>query len=762
MLVSLNWLSEFCELPTPSQLVEDFNRIGFEIESDETKGKGLTKIVVGHILEFKNHPDADRLRIASVDIGTDTVQIVTAAENVNTGDKIPVSLPGAILANGMKIKKGKLRGVESNGMMCSAVECGLTDTSPGVWVLPENTPVGVDFIKEAQLKDTILDIAILPNRGDALSLIGLARECQALYGTNKAVKFDPKYSSKGKQSSITCQVDQTICSYYRAQKISGVLNKTTPLQYQTRLYYSGFKPKTWLVDVTNIVMIETGQPLHAFDADGVNEINVTKANNETVQLLNEKEYKLSPNVSVVKVNQSIAAIAGIMGARQYEVSELSTAIILESAIFDAVDVRQGTKALGVRSESSARFEKSVDPSGLQLAVARVLQLLSMHDNIEINQEIVVGQPLTLSAQIDVDIVKLNQFLGTNYGFSDLKKQLTPLGFKVNKAQVTVPSWRANDCQEWPDIAEEMCRFSGIEDIIPKAIESNIEINHDDVWIKRQQFQTAAIHLGLTEVIPFPLNEKDRIPNQPLILNPISPELTELRSNAVSSLLNIAAVNASRHQRPCRLFTIGPAWDQKGTEYCHFSALLQGSSHFEPHLETHKTSVDFYQMKGILDQLLGGVKYDLVASTEEILHPGQSADMIIKGTKVGFFGMLHPTLQKQQRIDKSAVLEFNVSEVPMEIRNYDLITKFPATTRDVTYIMPADQQVQDIIDILFANKPTICDSIVLCGYYKKDTEVNVSFRMIYQSPERSLEMAEVNQTHQTFAEAVIKKLPCRFP
>lgn len=761
MLVSLNWFKEFAIFPDEGTLIHDLNCIGFEVEGVHYKGRNLSKIVVGHIKEFKAHPDADRLRVAQVDIGSDTIQIVTAAENVNEGDKIPVSLHGATLAGGLKIKKGKLRGVESNGMMCSAVECGLTDTSPGVWVLPTDTPVGVDFIEVAGLVDTVLDISILPNRGDALSLLGLARECHALYGESKS--FSPKEIAPTQQSNITCEVDPNFCSYYRAQKISGVHNKSTPLQFQTKLYYSGFRPLSWLVDVTNIVMIETGQPMHAFDAANIESIRATLAQGQSVELLNEKTYTLDATIPIIEYNGRIEAVAGVMGARESEVNDATNSIVLETALFDSVVVRKATKTLGVRSESSNRFEKHVDAEGLMIGVARVHELLAMHDDIHVYEPAVKGDLAQQTTTIDIHMDTINQFLGTSYSLDEVKQQLSPLGFEVDGTQVHVPSFRANDCQEWPDIAEEMCRFSGIEEVNPAPMVHMLRVQHHPLWMKRQDFQQRALHLGLTEVVPFPLLEND-VDGQPAILNPITPELTALRSNALKSLIDIAAFNATRHPLPCRLFSMGPVWSSNGDEHWHFSALIAGDRHHEPHASAHQRGIDFYYIKGVVEQLLGH-EFDVQRSDNSRLHPGQSADILVDGSTIGCFGILHPSIQSKRKLGVCGLIEFNLAAVGVRSKHqYQLISKYPSTTRDVTYIMDHGVSVGDALAILRTNKPTACESIILCGVYQKpgSDEVNVSFRMIYQDNEGSLEMVEVNAIHKTFAEEVVQKLPCRFP
>ena len=320
-------------------------------------------------------------------------------------------------------------------------------------------------------------------------------------------------------------------------KITGV-QSDTPIEYQTRLYYTGFRPVSWIVDVTNIAMCETGQPMHAFEADGVSTITATFGNGESTQLLNEKTYKLTNEIPIINVNNHPAAVAGVMGAKEHEVQCHTSDIILETAQFDSSVIRKTTKRLGVRSESSNRFEKHVDSSSLTLGIARVHELLSMHDTISVYKPVESGALEQKSAVIDIDIEKINQLLGTSYTLKDIHRQLSPLGFHCTESQINVPSWRFNDCKEWPDIAEEMCRFSGIETIKSKKISEAMVINHDPKWTTIKKIQFEAVQLGLTEVIPFPLLEKTNN-TQPVILNPISSELSQLQQSGEKSLLAIA-------------------------------------------------------------------------------------------------------------------------------------------------------------------------------------------------------------------------------
>ncbi|MBL6723246.1 MAG: phenylalanine--tRNA ligase subunit beta [Candidatus Margulisbacteria bacterium] len=763
MLISLNWLSEFCTFPNADALVNDLNRIGFEVESVEHKGTELASIMVGQIREIQPHPDADRLQITQVNIGSDTVQIVTAATNISVGDKVPVSLPGATLSGGLQIKKGKLRGVASNGMMCSAVECGLTDSSPGIWVLPPDTPVGVDFIDHAELHDTILDISILPNRGDALSYIGLARECHALYGQV------PTPAAKGvvphkPTPPITCTIDADFCRYYRAQKISGISNTHTPLTFQTRLYYTGFRPLHWIVDVTNIAMCETGQPMHAFDARNVSDISVTCANGGTIELLNEKTVDLQPGLPIIALNSTPSAIAGVMGGVNHCVTDTTTDIILETALFDAPTIRKAAKTCTVRSESSHRFEKNVDASGLTHCINRVLDLFGIGSDITVYAPIEVGNATVESTTINVNYDNINQFLGTNLPIDAIQSQLHPLGFICHPNHVEVPSWRALDCQEWPDIAEEIVRFTGLDIISPTPISDAIPLKKDPHHMRLNALEADAVSLGLTQVIPFPMCEKNT-PEQPIIENAITPQLSQLRANALASLIGIAQTNAARHPQPCRLFSIGPVWDSECNESTHFSALIQGPLHYQPHLSEHQCPINFFDVKGMVEQLLKHNNTRIDRSTHEALHPGQSADIYVDDAKIGYFGMLHPRVQRAHKINPCGVIEFNVKALLLSPdMHYPMPSKFPATTRDVTYIMDASVSVADILAVLNENQPKECHAIVLSGYYqqKERSDINVTFRMTYQDHHGSLEMAAINDVHETFAGHVVDALPCRFP
>ncbi|MEK9726719.1 MAG: phenylalanine--tRNA ligase subunit beta [Candidatus Margulisiibacteriota bacterium] len=771
MLVSLRWLKEFCEFPNENQLIDDLNRIGFEVESVENKGAGLSNIVIGHILTFSPHPDADRLRIAQIDIGQEApIQIVTAAENVNQGDKIPVSLPGATLASGLKIKKSKLRGVTSNGMMCSAVECGLTDTSPGVWVLPENAPIGNDFIEYAELIDTVIDVCILPNRGDAMSLIGLAREVNALYSVQQTSSLNTFLEKPTSNTSLTCNIETKSCSYYRAQKISGLKNMQSPIAWQTRLYYTGQRPISWLIDITNIVMLETGQPLHAFDASGVNTINVVSGTNgQNITLLNEKAYVLNSSMPLININGTPAAIAGVMGAQSHSVTSETTEIILESAIFEAAIIRKTSKQLGLRSESSSRFEKGVDVSGMKNAIARVVQLLQVSQpNISLESPVDAGELSVKSIHIPFDLNQMNHFLGTDFSLNDVVNRLKPLGFNVSGTEIEVPSWRVDDCCEWPDIAEEMCRFSGIDGIKSNPIETIVKVQHNPMWLLRKQLNQQAITLGLTEVIPFPLTETDINPNQPKVLNPITPELTTLRSNGIQSLIQTAGLNSSRHPMPCRIFNCGPIWDDALNESWQFSALIQGSNHYQPYLKSDHDPVDFYDVKGLFEQLMSqsDLSFEYKVGGSVWFHPGQSATILVNNQMVGSIGVIHPNMKTKYRLPETAIIEFNLNFF-LDITTsstYDLVSKYPATFRDTTYIMDSSVLVGDVLTILNSEKPDLCTNISLCGYFNKDqsSEVNVSFRMTYQDQTNSLEMDTVNDIHKKFSDSVIKKLPCRFP
>ena len=766
MRISYNWLAEYCNCPNIEELERDLNRIGFEVESIEEKGSSLSNIKIGKIQSFEPHPDADRLRIAQVDIGEYVTQIVTAADNVNEGDIIPVSLPGAILANGLKIKQSKLRGIESNGMMCSAVECGLTDDADGVWVLPRNCKVGEDFIKIAQLNDFILDVSVLPNRGDCLSIFGLARECQVLYGEKK---IDLETFTGIGKAEIKLDVNKQLCSYYQATKITGIDKSTeTPLVMQVRLYYCGMRPISWLVDVTNYVMLEYGQPLHAFDAAELNAIKVEIGENTSVDLLNEKSVSVE-GLPVIKVNHSIGAIAGVMGALGSEISINTSAIVLESAIFNPIKTRKATKKLGLRSESSNRFEKGVDIFHLQLAVRRVIELLSNSSDITILEPTIINDESDETHLISFDIDKINNFLGTTYNQTEFNNRLNPLGFNFIDDKVQVPSWRKNDCKNWPDIAEEMIRFDGMDAIKSRVIEKMVEINHDPLYKFENIIRDRCIANGLTEVIPFPLISKDINEKQERLENPISEDLSTLRSNGFQSLLECIKFNSTRHGDNNQIFSIGPKWSESGDEEIILTVLIQGERQYESYLnsEYHTNAYNFYDSKGLVESIIQMSNINVERSTNTWLHPGQAANIFINDICIGACGVLHPSHQESYKCGKTIGVELNLSKlVQLKRKNlsYNPISKYPSTTRDVTYIMESSVSIDRILSVLNNNRPVLCKFIRCCGYYQpnESKDVNVSFRMTYQDDESSCNTELVNQIHKEFANSVISLLPCRFP
>lgn len=782
MKVSVNWLSEFCELPDIKTLVNDLNRIGFEVEGIDRVGDGLSHIVIGQIESFVPHPEADRLRIAQVRIGKETIQLVTAADNVSDHDKIPVSLPGATLASGLTITKSTLRGVESTGMMCSAIECGVTEHAPGVWVLPKSAPVGEDFISYAKLVDIVLDLAVLPNRGDCLSIYGIARECCALYGNtlNALPQFEGDYTPS--DGAIQLAINSDICSYYQAITLSGLTCNDTPIWMQTRLYLAGMRPISWLVDVTNYVMIEFGQPMHAFDASGIQTISVDfGTDRDSVTLLNDQTV-LANHLPIVRVNEAIGAIAGVMGSNGTDVTNKTQKLVLESAIFNATIVRQATKQLGLRSESSNRFEKGVDRYHLVGAVARVIQLLQAHNNggICVHEPIIYEASKPKETKILVDRNQLNAFLGTSYTIHDMKNRLVPLGFVVSDNAIYSPSWRDADCENWQDIAEEMVRFDGMNCIEANANGPFVSISHDPLYQCQDALRRCCLSAGLTEIVPFPLVASDMIEDQPVIQNPISNELTVLQSNGIQAILACCTFNASRHAMPSRLFSIGPAWDVNGVESSRLTVFMQGSLHYAPYLKAHDSNMTFFHAKGFVEQLIATVlgRHNHTITVEVIpsddanaawFHPGQSARVVINNTSCGVFGVLHPTHQNDHQSGPAIAIELCVTDILAlqsdNIVAYQPISKYPSTSRDITYIMPKSQAVADVLAILNKEKPTLCKDISLCGYYEPDDGsdvVNVSFRLVYQDTLGNLETEVVNTIHTEFAQTVIHAIPCRFP
>ncbi|NQY73621.1 MAG: phenylalanine--tRNA ligase subunit beta [Candidatus Margulisbacteria bacterium] len=786
MKFSFNWLNEFISINIPpEQLADKLTMSGFEVESLEHIGDILTHITVGKILSIQKHPNADKLVITSISDGTDTHQIVTGAQNIKEGDIVPVSLIGATLSNGLKIKKSKLRGVESNGMLCSQVELGVSDEASGIWILPEDTPLGGDFVKGGFLKDTLLDIDILPNRGDCQSVYGLAREISVIL--NQPLKpIDIKLKEVSKASQITVSVqNQDLCPLYSGRVIDNITIKPSPLWMQRRLQLMGIQPINNIVDITNYVLLELGQPLHAFDLDCIKGQTITvrpAKKGESITTLDDAKRTLSPNNIIIADGSGPIAIAGVMGAGNGpEISVKSKNILLESAYFDAVSVRRTAFQFSLRTESAIRFEKGVDPEGVISASDRAAQLITeLSGGLALKGPIIEKNKqssLFKSHKITVDYKTITQFLGIEISESVGSKLLQGLGFEVKGSQVTVPSFRRKDVVEWPDIAEEVGRLRGFNHI-------KSQLPHGQVNLKPTTSLSHIAHQmdhylrasGFSEIKTFPMVSPELLntlgikQNTSLTLqNPLNPEESIMRPSLLPSLLLALMRNLKRQQQMLQLFEIGTCFQNSKNQHTSCACLVTGDYMMGTYMPDDKAQIhwDFQKLKGVLNHLLHSVSVinsGFKQSKLSFLHPKKSLDIFISNETVGHVGFLHPIIMKELGVHSPVgYIELNVDLLVPHIQKftYEPISKYPQTRRDISIIVPKSFTYEDIVSLIRHEKNSWVQDIFLFDYFENEKmgedNKSLALGLIYQGSEETLTDDDVNKVHQQLV-SVLKKHP----
>ena len=786
MKYPISWLTDYVEINIdPQTLADQLSLAGFEVEGINPIGQELSHVITGKITSISSHPNADRLVITHVHDGKTTHQIVTGATNINIGDIVPVSLPGAILANGLSIKPSKLRGIESNGMLCSQTELGLSDESDGIWILPSDTPIGIDFIRYASLKDTVLDISILPNRGDALSMIGLAREISVLLDV-PLILPDTKSDSYSEPTPYIINNQTNHCHGYQAQLIDKISIKPSPIWMQRRLQLCDMNPINNVVDITNYVLLEYGQPLHAFDHQclGSNSLTITQAlPNQSIQTLDEKIHQLSANDIVISNNDQPIALAGVMGGKTSEVTTTTTAIVLETANFDGTHIRRTSNQYGYRTESSIRFEKQVDLKLIPIAAQRAASLLTTHCHARAFTPVSCNTPVPESKKprtITFDSRSINQLLGTNFSEKDMTETLTQLGFKIDKTSIQVPSWRIHDIHQSADLAEEIIRLKGLDTIPSKPLTIRALLDKQDpLESLRETLHNKLSSLGFNEVITMPMispTDTELIQfTKPTvtIINPLSREESIMRPHGFPSLLKIAAHNAKRQLSQLKIFEITKVFQVNSNTIsepviCH--GFVFGKP-FESVVSTEFKSANtltFSLLKGLIESLfhtlnIQSINY-LPASTT-YLHPGQSATILLNNNPIGELGLLHPALESQFDLPKSAYWSINLEALtqPTQPPTFMPFTKYPSITRDIALLAPKDLSYSIIEQTITNASISHLDQVSLFDSFESDEKLGANKKSIgitvtYLSHEQTLSDDTVSKLHQSLINHLTSKLP----
>lgn len=798
MKVSYKWLEQYVDLSgvTASELAEKMTRGGIEIDIVESRNSGVSGVVVGYVKEKQKHPDADKLNVCKVDVGSgEELQIVCGAPNVDAGQHVPVAVIGAKLPGDFKIKRAKLRGVESQGMICSAKELGLNDKllpkeqQEGILVLPSTLALGTPIEQVLELDDEVLELDLTPNRSDALSMLGVAYEAAALLGREvklPQVVIADTTAQASEHVSVTIE-NKELCSHYSARYIQGVKVATSPLWLQNKLIAAGIRPINNIVDVTNFVMLEYGQPLHAFDADkipGGRIIVRSAAQGELLVTLDDQERKLEPHMLVIADETSPIALAGVMGGASTEVTTETVNIILESARFAGSTVRKTSRDLGLRSESSLRFEKEVDPARVIPALNRAAALIAELGEGLVLEGIVEEVVSDIQPKkIEVSLEKINRVLGTSLSGLEVKAILARLGFAYesndNEQYVVEAPTRRGDMTLAVDVIEEIARIYGYDNIpttpihgevIPGALTKPQSI--------RRELRKRLSDSGMLEVISYSFTSPkhttlfpDLTPNENAVklLMPMSEERSVLRTNLIAQLIDIATYNRNRKNESLALFELGSVFHTDENELTklpdekhRFAALLTGN---RTHAGWNSQAVayNFYDAKGVVETIAEALGISELISYEaaqpEQFHPGRTAAIVLTANDekqvIGYIGQLHPELQRDADLDDTYVVELELAPLYEQASSdivYKALPRYPAITRDIAVVVEAGVQVGSLISTIKQTAGELLESVQVFDIYTGERlgagKKSVAISLVYRHKERTLTDEEVTELHES--------------
>ncbi|MGE7921717.1 phenylalanine--tRNA ligase subunit beta [Viridibacillus arvi] len=793
MLVSLKWLEQYVDLQglEPAVLAEKITRSGIEVDGVANLAEGMKKLMVGEVKEKVKHPEADKLNICQVDFGEEELsQIVCGAPNVAVGQKVIVARPGAHLPGG-KIKKAKLRGEVSNGMICSLQELGIEGKlvpkaySEGIFVLPAETPVGADPLEVLGLYDTVLELGLTPNRSDAMSMLGVAYEVGAILSEDvKLPELDYTESAEKASDYLKLRVDAPVENpMYVAKVVKNVKVAESPLWLQQRLMAAGVRPHNNVVDVTNYILMEYGQPLHAFDYDrlGTGEIVVRLANEgEKITTLDDKERTLNANNLVITNGKEPVAVAGVMGALNSEVHDGTTTVVIESAYFEGLSVRYTSKDLGLRSDASARFEKGLDPNRVIPAAERAAKLLAELAGGEVLAGSVMFDELDKTpSKVIVSPDFINARLGMKISLDDMESILKRLKFDVETANgmlyVDAPT-RRQDIKIEEDIVEEIARIYGYDEIpttlpVSETTPGGLTPYQAKRRIVRAYLEGAGLHQAITySLTSDALSQKFALETAPVtkLLMPMSEERSTLRQSLIPHLVEAASYNVARQADVVALYEVdsvflGLTEENLPHEEEHVAAVITGKWLDHAWQGEHK-QVDFFVLKGIVEGLFDRLGLtDAVTferATVDGLHPGRTANVLLNGSRIGLIAQLHPTEQKANGLKETYVMEMNLAailEASTEALVYVPVPRFPSMSRDIALVVDRSVAAADLETIIRQAGGTLLKDVRVFDLYEGDKmeegKKSVAFSLQYFEPERTLTDEEVVAAHDEVLKAL---------
>ena len=782
MLVSYNWLKQYTNVEdNASALAEKITRGGIEVEGVEYLAEEISGVVVGYVESKEKHPDAEKLNVCQVNVGEEeNLQIVCGAPNVDAGQYVIVATVGAKLP-GIKIKKAKLRGVESQGMICSLAELGLSKSvvpknyQEGIYVFETEKELGSDVVEVLGLNDYILDLSITPNRADALSMRGLTYELGALYN-NKVDFNDVEKEEDYEATSLQVAIESDSCRNYVGQVVKNVEVKSSPLWLQTRLMNSGIRPINNIVDITNYVLLEFGQPMHAFDKDLVGDRIVVRdaKEGEVLETLDGEERKLQTTDLVITDGTRSIALGGVMGGKNTEVSEETKNIILESAYFNPTSVRRTSAAHGLRSDSSARFEKGIDPNMQKAALARAVELI-----LELCPNAVVESSVGVVNKVDDKVVEIttsyiNNYLGIILSTEEIVAILEGLSFKVEASGedlvVKVPT-RRPDISIKQDLVEEVIRIYGYDNLASTLPKFSKTTKGGLTYSQRMVRDLRAVYasLGFNDTINYSLVSEEEATQYTLedhhkvrLLMPMTETHSTLRQSLIPGLLNTVQYNVARKQKDLKLLEIGRVFFGSGDdniqpkETVYLSAALTGEERSTKWLKESST-LDFFAAKGYLEVVFERLgleeKVTYKKSTLEGMHPGRFAEVYLGEKRIGFIGEVHPQVADKLGLNTTYVFEINLDEVISEGKvkpKYEEVTKYPEITRDIAMLVDVKDEYQNIYNVVESVNSKLITKVELFDLYvgaellvgKKSLALTIT----YSDKQKTLTDEEVTAVH----------------
>ena len=778
MKLSRKFVSDYIDLDenlTITEIADAMTSVGNEYDSAE-KLINCTNLTVGKVLECEDHPDSDHLHVCKVDVGTEVLNIVCGAPNCRKGLTVIVALPGAKLPGG-EIKRGVIRGVESNGMLCSKAELGLDskflteEDKAGIHELPSDVEAGSDPVKALGMDDEVIDFELTSNRGDLLSILGMAYELGAIYKKEvKDMEVSFKENDEDINDSFKVVVETEDCPLFLGKMVKNVTIKESPDFIKNRLIASGIRPINNVVDISNYVMLETGQPLHNYDADRLGDTLVVRhaKENEKLTTLDSQERELSEDDIVIANKSDAVGLAGVMGGLSTEVENDTKNILIEAAIFDSVKIRRTSKKI-LRSEASNRFEKGLDPKRTYMAIERSCHLLEKYADAEVVGGMSVYDTTDKSDKnITVTCEKINKVLGIEIPEELVVSILKDLGFKVSSnngvIDVVVPT-RRMDVNIQEDLIEEVGRIYGMDNIKGKLPMLNVvtgKYNHT-----RREIKNKMVSLGLNETCSYTLIPKDEVHKFTLdefkeiyLADPMSEDRNTLRYSLLYSLKEIYLYNKARNNTNISIFEMGKGFYNDNGQYKE-DLKLAGLMTGDYYLDITNSKVDFYTVKGVVEELLDYLGFSgrysfVVGGVSDEFHPGQSASIILQGKPIGVIGKLHPNIIK----DNVYVFEINLEKLLQNFpsrMSYKDIPKFPSMSKDIAFILDMNVSAGEVMATIKKAGGKLLQNIsvfdVYTGENVSEGKKSIAFNLTFMDPSRTLTDEEVMQVFNSIAEKV---------